>query len=312
MLHLGLDIGGTKMEAVLLDQNGNVRFRERRPTYKADYPGFIHHLVEMVEYIRTQQKSDFSIGIGLPGAIDPGAGLIKNCNCLVLNGENLAQDLACRLDQPVFLANDADCFTLSEAIDGAGQGYATVFGIIVGTGCGGGVVVNGQLLSGPNAIAGEWGHNPLPGWTPEKDGPVQHCYCQHENCVESYISGSGFSRRFNEQQGSALSTEAIIAAAEAGDPLAFAHYQHFIDAFARSIAGVINTLDPHAIVIGGGLSNVASLYRDLPPAIKKYIFSSSCHTAIVKAKFGDASGVRGAAWLPTLYSQPTDTARRTA
>lgn len=312
MLHLGLDIGGTKMEAVLLDHNGTVRFRERRPTYKADYPGFLHHLVEMVEYIRTEQQSDFTLGIGLPGAIDPGTGLIKNCNCLVLNGENLAKDLASRLDQPIFLANDADCFTLSEAIDGAGQGYGTVFGIIVGTGCGGGVVVNGQLLSGPNAIAGEWGHNPLPGWTPEKDGPVQHCYCLHENCVESYISGTGFSRRFNEQQGSTLSTEAIIAAAEAGDPLAFAHYQHFIDAFARSIAGVINTLDPHAIVIGGGLSNVASLYRDLPPAIKKYIFSSSCHTAIVKAKFGDASGVRGAAWLPTLHSQPTHTARQTA
>ena len=163
MLHLGLDIGGTKMEAVLLDHNGTVRFRERRPTYKADYPGFLHHLVEMVEYIRTEQQSDFTLGIGLPGAIDPGTGLIKNCNCLVLNGENLAKDLASRLGQPIFLANDADCFTLSEAIDGAGQGYGTVFGIIVGTGCGGGVVVNGQLLSGPNAIAGEWGHNPLPG-----------------------------------------------------------------------------------------------------------------------------------------------------
>lgn len=312
MLHLGLDIGGTKMEAVLLDPNGTIRFRERRPTYKADYAGFIHHLVRMIDDIRSEQKCEFTIGMGLPGAIDPDTGLIKNCNCLVLNGENLAKDLASRLDQPIFMANDADCFTLSEAIDGAGQGYGTVFGIIVGTGCGGGIVVNGQLLSGPNAIAGEWGHNPLPGWTLEKDGPVQHCYCLHENCVESYISGTGFSRRFNEQQGSTLSTEAIIAAAEAGDPLALAHYQHFIDAFARSIAGVINTLDPHAIVIGGGLSNVTSLYRDLPPAIKRYIFSASCRTAIVKAKFGDASGVRGAAWLPTRHSQPTDTAFRMA
>lgn len=302
MFHLGLDIGGTKMEAVLLDKNGDIRFRERRPTYKADYRGFIHHLVAMIEHIRAEQTTDFTLGIGLPGAIDPETGLIKNCNCQVLNGENLEKDLALSLDQPVFLANDADCFTLSEAIDGAGKGYGTVFGVIVGTGCGGGVVVNGQLLSGPNAIAGEWGHNPLPGWTAERDGPVQHCYCLHQNCIESFISGTGFSRRFNAKQGTQLSTESIIAAAHAGESLAAAHYQHFIDAFARSLAGVINTLDPHAIVIGGGLSNVVSLYRDLPIAIKKYIFSPSCRTVIVKAKFGDASGVRGAAWLPTLHS----------
>lgn len=312
MLHLGLDIGGTKMEAVLLDKNGSILFRERRPTWKADYPGFVDHLVGMIESIRATQPGELTVGIGLPGAIDPGTGLIKNCNCLVLNGENLAQDLTRRLGQPIFLANDADCFTLSEAIDGAGQRYGTVFGVIVGTGCGGGVVVNGQLLSGPNAIAGEWGHNPLPGWVAENDGEIQHCYCQHENCIESYISGTGFSRRFNKKHGTQMSTESIIATAEAGDALALAHYQHFIDAFARSIASVINTLDPHAIVIGGGLSNVESLYRDLPVMVGKYIFSPACRTAILKAKFGDASGVRGAAWLPVMRSSLAGVTTQTA
>lgn len=298
MFHLGLDIGGTKMEAVLLDANGAIVLRERRPTYKASYQGFLKNLTALINDIRAATQRDFTIGLGLPGAIDPLSELIKNCNCLVLNGENLQRDLAARLNQPVFMANDADCFTLSEAIDGAGKGYGTVFGVIVGTGCGGGVVVNGQLLNGPNAIAGEWGHNPLPGWRAEQDGPVESCYCQHENCIESYISGTGFSRRYNARNGTALSTEAIMAAVQDGEPCALAHYHHFIDAFARSIAGVINTLDPHVIVLGGGLSNVDSIYRDLPEAVGKYIFSTSCRTAIVKAKFGDASGVRGAAWLP--------------
>ncbi|MDR2263929.1 MAG: ROK family protein [Enterobacter asburiae] len=298
MFHLGLDIGGTKMEAVLLDANGAIVLRERRPTYKASYQGFLKNLTALINDIRAATQRDFTVGLGLPGAIDPLSELIKNCNCLVLNGENLQRDLAARLNQPVFMANDADCFTLSEAIDGAGKGYGTVFGVIVGTGCGGGVVVNGQLLNGPNAIAGEWGHNPLPGWRAEQDGPVESCYCQHENCIESYISGTGFSRRYNARNGTALSTEAIMAAAREGEPCALAHYHHFIDAFARSIAGVINTIDPHVIVLGGGLSNVDSIYRDLPEAVGKYIFSTSCRTAIVKAKFGDASGVRGAAWLP--------------
>lgn len=298
MFHLGLDIGGTKMEALLLDATGDVILRDRRPTHKESYEGFLNNLTEMIDNIRAIAQYEFSIGIGLPGAIDPLSGLIKNCNCLVLNGENLKRDLTVLLNQPVFLANDADCFTLSEAVDGAGEGYGTVFGIIVGTGCGGGVVVNGHLLSGPNAIAGEWGHNPLPGWRIEQDGPVESCYCQHENCVESYISGTGFSRRFNVRHGTASSPGDIMAAAQDGEPRAVEHYHHFIDAFARSVAGVINTIDPHAIVLGGGLSNVDSLYRDLPEAIGQFIFSPTCRTAIVKAKFGDASGVRGAAWLP--------------
>ncbi|WP_145543930.1 ROK family protein [Yersinia frederiksenii] len=300
MFHLGLDIGGTKIEAVLLDAKGKVHLRERRPTYKESYQVFLDNLLAMIDDIKKVAKTEFTIGIGLPGAIDPKSGLIKNCNCLVLNGEDLKGDLSHLLKQPVFLANDADCFALSEAVDGAGAGYGTVFGVIAGTGCGGGVVVNGQLISGPNAIAGEWGHNPLPAWDQRNDGAAQHCYCGKENCVESFISGTGFARRFNEMHGTLLNAETIMVAVNENDPFALTHYQHFIDAFARSLAGVINILDPHAIVIGGGLSNVDRIYKDLPVAIENYIFSSSCHTAIMKAKFGDSSGVRGAAWLPTL------------
>ncbi|MGO4742492.1 ROK family protein [Serratia quinivorans] len=300
MLHLGLDIGGTKIEAVLLDAEGRVHLRERRPTYKESYQGFLDNLLVMINDIRNAEKKEFTIGIGLPGAIDPKSGLIKNCNCLVLNGEDLKGDLRELFKRPVFLANDADCFALSEAVDGAGAGYGTVFGVIAGTGCGGGVVVKGKLIGGPNAIAGEWGHNPLPAWDQRNDGPVQHCYCGKENCIESFISGTGFARRFNERQGTLLSAEAIMTAVSENDLWALTHYQHFIDAFARSLAGVINILDPDAIVIGGGLSNVDRIYTDLPGAIEKYIFSSSCQTAIMKAKFGDSSGVRGAAWLPTL------------
>lgn len=303
MLHLGLDIGGTKMEAVLLDKSGTLHLRERRPTYKENYQGFMDNLVALIVDIKKSVTDEFTLGIGLPGAIDPQSGLIKNCNCLVLNGENLQVDLAQRVGRPVFLANDADCFTLSEAVDGAGAGYSTVFGVIVGTGCGGGVVVNGQLLHGPNSIAGEWGHNPLPAWDALKDGSAQPCYCGRENCIENYISGTGFTRRFNNANSQQLNAEAIIAAVDAGDASAIAHYNHFIDTFARSLASVINILDPHAIVIGGGLSNVERIYHDLPSAVEKYIFSNTFHTAIIKAKFGDSSGVRGAAWLPTLSPQ---------
>lgn len=300
MFHLGLDIGGTKMEAVLLDSSGHLHHRERRPTYKENYQGFLDNLISMIGDIKKCSAAEFTLGIGLPGAIDPQSGLIKNCNCLVLNDKDLKGDLTRLLKQPVFLANDADCFTLSEAVDGAGAGHSSVFGVIAGTGCGGGVVVNGKLMSGPNAIAGEWGHNPLPAWDRQKDGPVQHCYCGKENCIESFISGTGFAHRFNEASGTVLNAEAIIAAANQNEPRALSHYQHFIDAFARSLASVINILDPHAIVIGGGLSNVEQIYRDLPAAIEKYIFSNGCRTIILQAKYGDSSGVRGAAWLPTL------------
>ncbi|WP_434639108.1 ROK family protein [Klebsiella sp. I138] len=296
MLHLGLDIGGTKMEAVLLNASGDCVYRQRRPTHKESYDAFMLQLTRLIDDVRDWSERPFSLGIGLPGAVDPQSGLIKNCNCLVLNGQDLRRDLTQRLGQPVWMANDADCFTLSEAVDGAGAGAHTVFGVIIGTGCGGGIAVNQQLLSGPNAIVGEWGHNPLPGYTPERDGPAQPCYCGKENCIESFLSGTGFARRYGE----AARAETIIQAAQEGDARAQAHWQHFIDAFARSLASVINILDPQVIVLGGGLSNVEQLYEDLPDAIVPYLFSDGCRTQIKPARFGDASGVRGAAWLPVL------------
>lgn len=296
MLHLGIDIGGTKMEAVLLDPAGECVQRLRRPTHKESYDAFMRQLLTLIADIRAVSPQPFTLGIGLPGAIDPQSGRIKNCNCLVLNGHDLRRDIMQQLGQPVWMANDADCFTLSEAVDGAGAGATTVFGVIIGTGCGGGIAVHQQLLSGSNAIAGEWGHNPLPGYTPERDGPPQPCYCGKTNCIESFLSGTGFARRYGEQ----ARAEAIVAAAQNGDPRALAHWRHFIDAFARSLASVINILDPQVIVLGGGLSNVSKIYRDLPAAIVPWIFSDTCRTQIKPARFGDASGVRGAAWLPRL------------
>ena len=257
MLHLGLDIGGTKMEAVLLNAAGECVYRQRRPTHKESYQAFMQQLLGLIATVRDWSERPFTLGIGLPGAIDPQSGLIKNCNCLVLNGHDLRHDLMRELGQPVWMANDADCFTLSEAVDGAGAGATTIFGVIIGTGCGGGVAVNQRLLSGPNAIAGEWGHNPLPGYCPERDGPAQPCYCGKTNCIESFV-------------------------------------------FGRSLASVINILDPQVIVLGGGLSNVGQIYEQLPSAIVPYLFSDSCRTQIKQARFGDASGVRGAAWLPVL------------
>ncbi|HBR1075783.1 MULTISPECIES: ROK family protein [Klebsiella] len=264
MLHLGIDIGGTKMEAVLLDPAGECVQRLRRPTHKESYDAFMRQLLTLIADIRAVSPQPFTLGIGLPGAIDPQSGRIKNCNCLVLNGHDLRRDIMQQLGQPVWMANDADCFTLSEAVDGAG--------------------------------AGEWGHNPLPGYTSERDGPPQPCYCGKTNCIESFLSGTGFARRYGEQ----ARAEAIVAAAQNGDPRALAHWRHFIDAFARSLASVINILDPQVIVLGGGLSNVSQIYRDLPAAIVPWIFSDSCRTQIKPARFGDASGVRGAAWLPRL------------
>ncbi len=300
MLRLGLDIGGTKIEAQLLDEQGQCLLRQRIPTPNQHYADFLTGVTALITQYRVEFKQPFSIGIGLPGAISPDTGRIKNSNILILNGEDLRTDLEQQLNQPVALANDADCFALSEAVDGAGKEGKTVFGAILGTGCGGGVVVNKQLLSGPNAIAGEWGHNTLPGYLPEKDGLSQPCYCGRSNCLERFVSGTGFASRFNQQHNTQLDSALIMAAKQEGDVRAELHYQHLLDALGRSLASVINLIDPHVIVLGGGLSNVASLYQDLPAAVLPYVFSDHCNTQIVKARHGDSSGVRGAAWLPGM------------
>ncbi|MGY3858155.1 ROK family protein [Aeromonas intestinalis] len=303
MLRLGLDIGGTKIEAQLLDGQGVSLLRKRIATPTSGYGEFLVTITQWVEGIRQELDRPFSIGIGLPGAMDPHTGRIKNANCLFLNGQDLKGDLTVALGQPVAIANDADCFTLSEAVDGAGEAGRLVFGIILGTGCGGGLVVNRQLIVGPNAITGEWGHNPLPGYDPALDGPTQTCYCGRDNCIERFISGTGFSARFNQAYGVSMSTPEIMAAAALDNPEAQAHYRHFIGALGRSVASLINVLDPDVIVFGGGLSNLDALYRDLPAALAPYLFSDSCITRLLPARYGDSSGVRGAAWLPSCSEE---------
>ncbi len=296
MWRLGLDIGGTKMEGLLLDPQGQEIARRRLPTPQ-DYAAFIDGVRGFVQGFSDLAGQPVSVGMGLPGAERRDNGCIKNANCLFLNGRPLRADLQQALGQPVWLANDADCFTLSEARDGAGAGAAVVFGVILGTGCGGGLVVHNRLLSGPNAITGEWGHNPLPGYDPLRDGASQPCYCGRDNCIERFVSGTGVAQRYRARHGGGASTPEILAAAEAGDHLARAHYAHFIDALGRSLASVINLLDPDVIVLGGGLSNLQRLYTDLPLAVQPYLFTDGCLTRFLPARYGDSSGVRGAAWL---------------
>lgn len=298
MLRLGLDIGGTKMEGLLLDEQGNEICRRRIATPQQDYRTFIEVVTAFIGGFISEAGQPVSIGIGLPGAQRSDNGCIKNANCLFLNGHPLKADLDVALGQPVWLANDADCFTLSEAMDGAGVGSAVVFGVILGTGCGGGLVVHQRLLVGPNAITGEWGHNPLPGFDLQKDGPAQPCYCGRNNCIERFVSGTGFASRFVERHGRSLSPQGILLAAGEGDSQAQAHYRHFIQALGRSLASVINLLDPDVIVFGGGLSNIECLYTDLPAAIEPWLFTDHCLTRLLPARHGDSSGVRGAAWLP--------------
>ena len=300
VLRLGLDIGGTKIEAVVLSESGEMLYQQRIPTPTKSYVEFLSTVTGFITDIQSTLQQPITIGIGLPGAISPDTKTIKNCNCLILNGQRLDKDIEEKIQQPVFIANDADCFTLSEAKDGAGEGLPTVFGVIIGTGCGGGVVVNGQLLSGPNAIAGEWGHNTLPQYHRDNDGLAQQCYCGKINCIERFISGSGFSERYNQQHGTDYNSLDIMELKRAGNINAEQHYLSFIDMCARSLASVINILDPHVIVLGGGLSNVEEIYQDINDLIGTYVFSDVCNTKIVKAKYGDSSGVRGACWLPKM------------
>ena len=299
MLHLGIDIGGTKMEAVLLDPAGECVQRLRRPTHKESYDAFMRQLLTLIADMRAVSPQPFTLGIGLPGAIDPQSGRIKNCNCLVLNGHDLRRDIMQQLGQPVWMANDADCFTLSEAVDGAGAGATTDFGVIIGTGCGGGIAVHQQLLSGPNAIAGEWGHNPLP-WMDEDELRYRQevpCYCGKQGCIETFISGTGFATDYQRLSGKPLKGSEIISLVEESDPVAELALRRYELRLAKSLAHVVNILDPDVIVLGGGMSNVDRLYQTVGQLIKQFVFGGECETPVRKAKHGDSSGVRGAAWL---------------
>lgn len=294
---MGLDIGGTKTEAVILDITGKVIITQRISTVKTDYPAFLGSLVDFIQTLRNAFTESVSIGLCLPGTEDAGTRLIKNSNIVVLNQQPLIQDLERALRQPVAWDNDANCFTLSESTDGAGAQADTVFGAILGTGCGGGLSVKKTLWRGRNGNAGEWGHNPLPHYDVQRDGAAVRCYCGQQNCTESFISGTGLARQFNRRHETQVDAQGIFTYIEQGDPAATALFRLFRDQLARSFASVINIYDPDIIVVGGGLSRVPAIFRDLTEEVSQYIFNTSCSTPIVPALHGDSSGVRGAAWL---------------
>ena len=291
---IGIDLGGTKIEIVVLDGT-ETRLRRRVDTPAEDYRAILDAIADLVEAAERECCGPLPVGIGVPGALSPTTGLLRNSNTQCLNGQPLARDIELRLGRPIAIENDANCLVLSEARLGAARGYRMVFGVIVGTGTGGGLVCGERVWRGPNAIAGEWGHNPLP-WRDEADGNPP-CYCGKRGCIETFLSGPGMARNFEARFGRRLDSRAIVVAAQAGDTECRALLELWLDQFARALAHVINLLDPDVIVLGGGLSNVDSLYRELPSRLSQYVFSDAVLTPILRASLGDSSGVFGAAML---------------
>jgi fructokinase len=301
-VRIGIDLGGTKIEGLALAEDGRELDRRRVAAPRGNYDDSIRAIRDLVAAIESACPAEAAkwpaakVGIGIPGAISPATGLIKNANSTWLIGRPLEQDLSRALGRPVRLANDANCFTLSEATDGAAAGAAIVFGVIIGTGTGGGLVVNGRLVAGANAIAGEWGHNPLP--APEDDErPGPPCYCGRSGCIETFLSGPALARDYIALGGDDMSAADIAARAGAGEPRAAACIDRYERRFARAIATIINVVDPDVIVLGGGLSNITRLYDRVPVLWGPHVFSDRVGTRLVRAMHGDASGVRGAAWL---------------
>jgi fructokinase len=294
---LGIDLGGTKIEAVVLGADGGERWRRRIATPAGDYGATLAAIASLVAAAQAAGHGPFSIGIGTPGTAAAN-GLMKNCNSECLNGRPLQQDLVAMFGQPVALANDANCLALSEATDGAGAGASVVFAVILGTGTGGGIAVNGQVLGGPNGLAGEWGHNPMP-WGAQD--PQHRCYCGRSGCIETLVSGPGLARDHALHHGGSLAGPEIAAAAAAGDANAAATLARHAERLARALAAVINLLDPDVIVLGGGLSRLPHLYEQVPRLWGQWVFSGGVRepvrTRLLPSRHGDASGVRGAAWL---------------
>ena len=291
-LRLGIDFGGTKIEHAVLALDGSVLVRDRHPT-PPGYDDAVRSLAALVQALETK-LGPVSVGIGIPGVISPATGLVKNANSICLNGHALDRDLAEALGQPVRIENDANCFALSEASDGAGAGARTVFGVIIGTGCGAGIVVDGRVVPGRNRIAGEWGHNPLP-WVTQADLPLPSCWCGQIGCLETLVAGPSLAR--DADGPGARDASSLPARAAAGETIAIAALQRHADRLARGLAQVVNLLDPDVVVLGGGLSNMDHLYAQLPRLIGRHVFSDVSTTPVLKAKHGDSSGVRGAAWL---------------
>jgi fructokinase len=295
-MRIGIDLGGTKIEALAIDDQGVELARHRIDTPRDDYDATIVAMVGLVRRLEKQTGRTGTVGAGIPGSISRITGLVKNSNSTWLNERPLDTDLAAALGREVRLANDANCFAVSEATDGAAAGKHVVFGVILGTGCGGGVAIGGRVHPGPNGVAGEWGHNPLP-WPRPEEYPGPACYCGKSGCMEMWVSGTGIAMDYRTVTGRARTTQEIVSDFEAGEREATAAIHRFEDRLARGLAQVINILDPDVIVIGGGVSKVEDIYREIPKKLPAYVFGGEASTPVLPAVFGDSSGVRGAAWL---------------
>lgn len=297
-MRIGIDLGGTKTEVIALADDGQQLYRHRLPTPRDDYPKTLETIASLVALAERETGQQGSVGVGIPGTLSPLTGKVKNANSTWLNGQALDKDLAVCLGREIRLANDANCFAVSEATDGAAAGAATVFGVIIGTGCGAGIALNGKVHPGANGNGGEWGHNPLPWMSAEEQRLATEipCYCGLQGCAETFISGTGFTSDYFHLSGERLSGAEIIERVDC-QVLARQALERYQQRLARALAQVINVLDPDVIVLGGGMSNVASLYRDLPDLVTRWVFGRECITPIRQARHGDSSGVRGAAWL---------------
>jgi fructokinase len=300
MMRLGVDLGGTKTEIVALDDNGVELLRERVATDATRYDAVLATIVELVKRVESKLGRTGTVGVGIPGTISARTGRVKNANSTVLNGHALDQDMGRLLGREVRCVNDANCLALSEAVDGAGAGYCVVFAVILGTGCGAGIAIDGRPWEGPNRVAGEWGHNPLP-WMTLDEFPGPACWCGKAGCIETWISGTGFADDYARSATNSASADRtgkeIVDLARRGHQLATATLEKYAGRLARSLAHVINVLDPDVIVLGGGMSNVDELYELVPPRLPEYVFGREIQTPIIRSKHGDSSGVRGAAWL---------------
>jgi len=296
MIRFGIDLGGTKTEIIALDAEGRELLRRRVATPSNDYAATLRQIADLVRAGEAQLGTRGSVGIGTPGSLSIATGLLRGSNSVCLNGRPVKSDLEALLEREIRMTNDANCFALSEAVDGAGQGAGVVFGAILGTGVGAGIVVRGEVLNGPNAIAGEWGHNPLP-WPVDAERPGPRCFCGKDGCIETFLSGPGLERDHRTAAGEDVSALAIATRAAEGDAVAGASLRRYEERLARALAQVINLLDPDVIVLGGGLSNVEGLYTNVPQLWGRWVFSDRVDTRLAPHRHGDSSGVRGAAWL---------------
>ncbi|EHG8445022.1 fructokinase [Salmonella enterica subsp. enterica] len=298
-MRIGIDLGGTKTEVIALDDAGEQRFRHRLPTPREDYQQTIETIAALVDMAEQATGQTGSVGIGIPGSLSPYTGVVKNANSTWLNGQPFDSDVSRRLKREVRLANDANCLAVSEAVDGAAAGAQTVFAVIIGTGCGAGVALNGRAHIGGNGTAGEWGHNPLP-WMDDDELRYREeipCYCGKQGCIETFISGTGFATDYQRLSGKALKGDEIIRLVDAQDAVAELALSRYELRLAKALSHVVNILDPDVIVLGGGMSNVERLYKTVPSLMKSFVFGGECETPVRKARHGDSSGVRGAAWL---------------